>query len=87
VTVDDAGFGLPAFRHLLIAFGGVAGLEKCVESDETIDLPGHRTSKTLTVLTDDDGVRAVPAFELAILAVIHQLLELMKGRTPTSAGC
>ncbi|EPS65811.1 hypothetical protein M569_08966, partial [Genlisea aurea] len=27
---------LPSFRHLLIAFGGLAGLEECIEEDETL---------------------------------------------------
>ncbi|XP_011071558.1 putative methyltransferase C9orf114 homolog isoform X2 [Sesamum indicum] len=27
---------LPSFRHLLIAFGGLAGLEECVEEDENL---------------------------------------------------
>ena len=32
---DDA-FRLPAYRHLLIVFGGLNGLEECVASDENI---------------------------------------------------
>ena len=43
VTVDDDGFSLPSFRHSLIVFGGVAGIEECVDADETLTLSGERS--------------------------------------------
>ncbi|KAK6146085.1 hypothetical protein DH2020_019954 [Rehmannia glutinosa] len=36
VVIKPSKFGLPSFRHLLIAFGGLAGLEECVEEDENL---------------------------------------------------
>lgn len=41
VSVDDADFKLPAFRHALVIFGGVAGIEECVNADETIPVSGE----------------------------------------------
>lgn len=41
VSVDDADFGLPKFRHALVVFGGVAGIEECVTADETIPVSGE----------------------------------------------
>jgi predicted SPOUT superfamily RNA methylase MTH1 len=41
VTVDDPKFTLPSFRHVLVVFGGVAGIEECVNADETIPVSGE----------------------------------------------
>ena len=35
-TAGDASFRLPRYRHLLLVFGGLAGLEECVASDESV---------------------------------------------------
>ena len=35
VSVEDKKFVLPQFRHALIVFGGVAGIEECVDADDT----------------------------------------------------
>ncbi|CAI9118551.1 OLC1v1020138C1 [Oldenlandia corymbosa var. corymbosa] len=36
VVVKSSELSLPSFRHLLIAFGGLAGLEECVEEDNNL---------------------------------------------------
>lgn len=41
VSVDDTDFKLPKYRHALIVFGGVAGIEACVNADETIPVSGE----------------------------------------------
>lgn len=33
------------FNHLLIVFGGVAGIEECVDADESMTLPGEESRK------------------------------------------
>lgn len=44
-SVDDAKFKVPnAFQHALIVFGGVAGIEECVDADESMKLPGSSAS-------------------------------------------
>jgi predicted SPOUT superfamily RNA methylase MTH1 len=46
VTVDDGNFDLPTYRHSLVVFGGVAGIEECVDADESLTIPGSE-SRTL----------------------------------------
>ncbi|XP_051130106.1 uncharacterized protein LOC127250728 [Andrographis paniculata] len=36
MVINSSELNLPSFRHLLIAFGGLAGLEECVEEDSNI---------------------------------------------------
>lgn len=44
-SLDDSTFRIPEFRHALIVFGGVAGIEECVDADESIKLPGKDSHK------------------------------------------
>jgi predicted SPOUT superfamily RNA methylase MTH1 len=44
-TVEEKNFNLPKFEHSLIVFGGVAGIEECVDADESIKLPGSQSKK------------------------------------------
>jgi predicted SPOUT superfamily RNA methylase MTH1 len=61
-SIDDEDFALPAFRHMLVVFGGVAGLEACVEAAEDLDLPAGKThtlfDKWLNVCPDQ-GSRTI----------------------------
>jgi methyltransferase len=45
VSVEDRDFRVPKFKHSLIVFGGVAGIEECVDADETSKLPGSESKK------------------------------------------
>ncbi|KAL7123946.1 hypothetical protein ABFS83_14G016000 [Erythranthe nasuta] len=36
LVITSSELSLPSFRHLLIAFGGLAGLEECVEEDDNL---------------------------------------------------
>ncbi|KAL3507957.1 hypothetical protein ACH5RR_033339 [Cinchona calisaya] len=36
VAIKSSELSLPSFRHLLIAFGGLAGLEECIEEDNNL---------------------------------------------------
>jgi methyltransferase len=38
-SLDYVKFRLPVYRHALIVFGGVAGIEECVDADESMKLP------------------------------------------------
>jgi methyltransferase len=44
-SVDNVGrsLKLPPYRHALIVLGGVAGLEECVDADESLQIGGHLT--------------------------------------------
>ncbi|CAB9518986.1 Putative methyltransferase C9orf114 [Seminavis robusta] len=42
-NIEDPKFSLPQFAHSLIVFGGVAGIEECIDADETSKLPGSES--------------------------------------------
>eukprot|EP00752_Nemacystus_decipiens_P003696 g3406.t1 len=44
VTVDSSEFALPKYRHALVVFGGVQGIEATVDADESLQLPGSESS-------------------------------------------
>lgn len=44
-SVESKGYSVPKFHHSLIVFGGVAGIEECVDADESIKLPGSESRK------------------------------------------
>ena len=45
VSVDDKNFSLPKFNHALVVFGGVAGIEECVDADENMKISGSESKK------------------------------------------
>jgi predicted SPOUT superfamily RNA methylase MTH1 len=49
VTVDDKKFTLQRFQHALVVFGGVAGIEECVDADETLKIPGSESKKLFDI--------------------------------------
>ena len=44
-SVESKSYSVPQFQHSLIVFGGVAGIEECVDADETVKLPGSESHK------------------------------------------
>jgi len=44
-TVDDPNFAIPTYKHSLVVFGGVAGIEECVDADESMKIPGNQSHK------------------------------------------
>jgi methyltransferase len=40
-SVDDRKFALPSYHHALIVLGGVAGIEECVDADESLKIGGN----------------------------------------------
>lgn len=48
-SVEERTFTLPKYEHSLIVFGGVAGIEECVDADESIKLPGNQSKKLFDV--------------------------------------
>jgi len=60
VSIDDAKFALvkggketkgakTSFQHAMIVFGGVAGIEECVDADESLTLPGKDSRQLFDV--------------------------------------
>lgn len=48
-SVEEKNFRLPKYEHSLIVFGGVAGIEECVDADESIKLPGSQSKKLFNI--------------------------------------
>ena len=44
--IDDSNFKIPSYKHSLIVFGGVAGIEECIDADESMTISGEN-SKSL----------------------------------------
>jgi hypothetical protein len=42
-TVESKSYSMPVYKHALIVFGGVAGIEECVDADESLTLPGSKS--------------------------------------------
>ncbi|KAF1329481.1 hypothetical protein FI667_g5774, partial [Globisporangium splendens] len=81
VSVDDAGFKLPAFRHALVVFGGVAGIEECVNADETIPVSGEDSHSLFDMWVNTcpaQGSRTIRSEEAVLisLASLRQHLTL-----------
>lgn len=39
-NVDSPTYSVPPFHHALVVFGGVAGIEECIDADEGLKLSG-----------------------------------------------
>jgi predicted SPOUT superfamily RNA methylase MTH1 len=42
-TVESKTYSIPAYQHAIIVFGGVAGIEECVDADESIMISGSKS--------------------------------------------
>eukprot|EP01082_Thalassiosira_pseudonana_P010259 g9168.t1 g9168 contig36:37153-38758(-) len=91
ISIDDINFGLKKkrqytksknksggderFSHLLIVFGGVAGIEECVDADESMTLPGEDSKKMFDVwvnICPYQGSRTIRTEE-AVLITLSRL--------------
>jgi len=83
-TVDNHSFGLRSFKHLLIVFGGVAGIEECIDADESLKLSGDESRKLFDVwlnICPYQGSRTIRTEE-AILIGLSRLSPYTSGNTP-----
>lgn len=39
-NLDQSNYSVPSFKHGLVVFGGVAGIEECVDADESLKVSG-----------------------------------------------
>ena len=72
VTVDDKKFGLPQFKHLLVVFGGVAGIEECIDADESMTLSGKDARKLFDLWVNTcpfQGSRTIRTEEAVLLTL------------------
>ncbi|CAM9213912.1 unnamed protein product [Phaeothamnion confervicola] len=71
-SVDDPNFKLPTFRHALIVFGGVAGIEASVDADETSALAGENASSLFDLWVNtcpEQGSRTIRTEEAVLLSL------------------
>jgi methyltransferase len=67
------------FKHALIVFGGVAGIEECIDADESMKLSGARSSKLFDIWVNVcpyQGSRTIRTEE-AVLITLARLAPLL----------
>lgn len=72
VSVDDTTFALPKFQHLLIVFGGVAGIEACVDADETLSVPMEQSHELFDMWVNtcpNQGSRTIRTEEALMISM------------------
>eukprot|EP00912_Choanoflagellata_sp_UC4_P001578 UC4_evm2s1000 len=78
---DIAGLELPPFRHALVCFGGVRGLEESLEADEALNIPSNDPSLLFHKYVNacsGQGSQTIRTEE-AILIVMSALRPLING--------
>eukprot|EP00977_Amphora_coffeiformis_P004005 scaffold798_cov162-Amphora_coffeaeformis.AAC.13 len=88
-NLDDRSFGFPSHRHALIVFGGVAGIEECVDADESFKLPGSESRNLFDMwvnICKFQGSRTIRTEEavLITLAKMSPLLAATKAKVEES---
>lgn len=71
-SIDDRDFRLPNYKHALIVFGGVAGIEECVDADESIMIPGSQSKKLFDMwinICEFQGSRTIRTEEAVLIAL------------------
>lgn len=77
--LDNRSFGLPSYEHALIVFGGVAGIEECVDADESFRLPGSESRKLFDIwvnICQYQGSRTIRTEE-AVLITLAKMSPLL----------
>ena len=88
-SIDSGKFKLPAYKHAIIFFGGVAGIEECVDADETLKLPGSQSSKLFDMwinVCPFQGSRTIRTEEAVLISLAKlscYLRESEKSKAPT----
>ncbi|KAG6596144.1 uncharacterized protein IUM83_18646 [Phytophthora cinnamomi] len=72
VSVDDPDFSLPKFCHALIVFGGVAGIEECVDADEKVPVSGEDSNTLFDMWVNtcpEQGSRTIRSEEALLISL------------------
>ncbi|KAG7373792.1 putative RNA methyltransferase [Nitzschia inconspicua] len=80
-SVEDAKFGIPKFEHSLIVFGGVAGIEECVDADESLKVSGSHSRTLFDVwlnVCPYQGSRTIRTEEAVIISLAKLSPYLLK---------
>ena len=79
--IDEGGFTLPPFQHAIIVFGGVAGIEECVDAEESLSLPGDESKKLFDLwlnVAKYQGSRTIRTEEAVFISLAKLSPALMK---------
>lgn len=85
VTVDDVNpsFQIPNFKHLLVVFGGVAGIEECVDADETFNLSGKNSKQLFNIWVNTcpfQGSRTIRTEEAVLISLARLRPFILKNK-------
>jgi methyltransferase len=83
ISVDDTDFSIPTYKHSLIVFGGVSGIEECVDADENCKIPGSLSKKLFDFWVNTvpfQGSRTVRTEEAVIISLARLSPFLMKNK-------
>ncbi|CAI5707989.1 unnamed protein product [Peronospora effusa] len=82
VSIDDAGFSMPKFRHALIVFGGVAGIEECVDADEKLPVSGDDSHTLFDMWVNtcpEQGSRTIRSEEALLISLAALRPHVIRG--------
>jgi len=80
-SVEEKNFKLPHYEHSLIVFGGVSGIEECVDADESIKLPGSQSKKLFDLWLNTcpfQGSRTIRTEEAVMISLAQLSSPLIK---------
>lgn len=70
--IHDADFKIPPFKHLIVVFGGLAGIEDCVANDDRLDVPADQTSSLFDMYVNTcpgQGSRTIRSEEAILISM------------------
>ena len=82
VSVDDADFSMPKFRHALIVFGGVSGIEECVDADEKLPVSGEDSHSLFDMWVNtcpEQGSRTIRSEEALLISLSALRPHIIRG--------
>ncbi|CAJ1969382.1 unnamed protein product [Cylindrotheca closterium] len=80
-STEDKNFQVPKYEHSLIVFGGVAGIEECVDADESIKLPGSQSKNLFDIWLNTcpyQGSRTIRTEEAVLISLANLSVPLAK---------
>ena len=94
ISVDDDKFEAKAgkkrgsFKHAIIVIGGVAGIEECVDADETMNISGNQSKSLFDMwinVCEFQGSRTIRTEE-AVLISLARLRPFLFSKAPASSA-
>lgn len=70
--MDDTKFKLPAFKHMIVVFGGVHGLEDIVENDTDLSMSGNEAYRLFNAWVNtcpSQGSRTIRTEEAVLISL------------------